>query len=144
MKKLTILSLPVILLAIIFFATSLDVSAKKVRKKDLIGTWQICNPDSTAATDVGQVDGVIRYKLITSESFMVTNINTSDKRILNSFWGSYTLEKNIYTEFIQYTDPSWRNIFGEKNSFEIYIKDNLLFIKGTNNPYQEIWIKVND
>ena len=144
MKKLTILSLPVIFVAILIFATSLDANAKKARKKDLIGTWQICNEDSTVATNVGKKDGEIRYKLFSDESFMVSSINIRDKEILNSFWGSYTLKNNVYTEFIEYVHSSWRNILGVKNSFKIHIKGDLLFIKGINNPYSEIWKKVNN
>ncbi len=143
MKKLTILSLPVIFSAILIFATSLDAHARKIRKKDLIGTWQICNPDSTVATNVQNYDGLIRYKVITSRSFMVSSINTNDKEILDSFWGSYTLKNNVYTESVEFVHPSWGNIFGMRNSFEIYIKDNLLFIKGINNQYSEIWKKVD-
>ncbi len=138
--------LPVTITVFLFFAISLNLNAdnKEVQEKDLTGTWQLCNPDSTVATNVGNQEGVIRYKIITSESFMVSDIKMAENALLGSFWGSYTLEKNNYSESIKFATPNWKGLVDTKNSFKLETKNDLLFIKGVDNSHDEIWKKVKE
>ena len=144
MKKLKILSVPVILVCIVLFTVSYNANAQRRIQKKLIGTWQVCNPDSTVAKDLYDAGDIARYKIITKETFMVSDFAPERKVVLNSFWGTYTVEKGVYTEFIQYTTPGFSNVFGVMNSFKVEIKKDFMFIKGTNNDLDEIWKKVKD
>jgi transcriptional regulator with XRE-family HTH domain len=147
MKKLTILSLPVILTAIIIFTSSIDVNArnKKIREKDLVGTWQLCSlKDSLPVTNYNGRKGQKRYKLITPETFMVVDFVDQPKKMYAAFMGAYNLKQNVYTEFLQYTGSGYEKYLGSKNSFDIYIEDGFMFIKGNNNSYNEIWMKIHE
>lgn len=143
-KKLKILSVPVILVCIVLFTMSYNANAQSRIQKKLIGTWQLCNPDSIVAKNVYNKRDIAKYKIITKETFMLSDFTPDRKIVFNSFWGTYTVEKGVYTEFIQYTTPGYRNLFGEMNSFEVEIKKDFMFIKGINNDSDEIWKKVKD
>ena len=147
MKKSSLLSLPVIVLLLIFnISCKVNVKDKKINIEDLIGNWQLCYPDGKVRTDVFDEEGLVRYKQITAESFMVTHINLNDKKLLGSFWGRCVLENNIYTEYIQYKDSYWEKIplFKGNTSYNISIKENLLYIQKINGNFKETWVKIND
>ncbi len=144
MKKLKILSIPVILVCIVLLTVSYNANAQRRIQKKLIGTWQVCNPDSTLATKLYDSEDMSRFKVITNETFMVMDFTNARKQIHGTFWGTYTVEKGVYTEFIQYTNPNFSNVFGIMNSFKVEIKNDFMFIKGTNNDLDEIWKKVKD
>lgn len=143
MRKLTILSLPVILTTILILTINSDANArnKKIHKKDLIGTWQCCGLDSIPEN----IDGNVSYKQISTNTITMSTINLSENLIVSSFCASYTLEKNILTEFIEYTDNGhWHKFLGKKNAFKIRIEGDLMFKEGVNNPYKEIWKRVDE
>jgi len=139
MKKLLILSTPVIL---IFLFIGLQSSAQRRLHKKMIGTWQICHEDSTINNNVfGK--GFAQYKTISENTFMNGDIQIQHKTIYNTIWGSYSLKNRIYTEFVEYTGSGYHNALGEKNSFEVRVEGDLLFLQGLNNGYgKTIWKKV--
>lgn len=57
------------------------------------------------------------------------------------FIGSYTIDNDVYTETINLTDKNVSSFKGVKNSFKFRIEKDLLYLKGTNNQYDEIWKK---
>ncbi len=147
MKKLTILSLPLILLSVFLIMSNFDANArtKKVRQKDLIGTWQLCsNKDSLPETNYNGKEGQVRYKLITPKSFMVVDVMVGSKEMYAAFMGNYTIEKSIYTEYLELAGQGYGHYLGAKNIFDVYIKDGLLFVRGANNHYNEIWVKLDE
>jgi len=147
MKKLTILSLPLILLSVLLIMSNLDANArsKRVRQKDLLGTWQLCsNEDSLPDTNYNGREGQVRYKLITPESFMVVDVVVNSKEMYAAFMGDYTIEKSIYTEYLKLSGRNYKQYLGEKNILDVYFKDGLLFVRGANNHYNEIWMKLED
>lgn len=116
-----------------------DVNAQNaVNRSDLVGTWQQC--DSTGKALVMDA-GVIEYKLITPENFAVLQVRKESGVFMAIFFGTYTVENNVYTEMLDYTTPSMAIAKGGKNMFNISIKNNLLYIKGINNSYNQIWKK---
>ena len=115
-------------------------------KDSLTGTWQMCNlKDSLVETNYSGRNGLVRYKIITPETFMVIDIQKDHKALYGAFIGTYTVDKNVYTEYLKYAGNGYQKYLGEKNSFTIKIKKGLLFIKAINNKYDdEIWAKVKD
>ena len=85
MKKLLILSTPVILLLLFI---GLQSSAQCNLHKKMIGTWQICNKDSTINTNYWD-EGFMKYKIISENSFMNADIKKEHKTIHNTIWGTY-------------------------------------------------------
>jgi len=141
MKKLNVLFIPAILVCIVFLAVSYNANAQRRLQKKIIGTWQVCNPDSTVAKNLYNTVDKSRYKVITDETFMLMDFSAK-KQINGSLWGTYTLGKGDYTEFVQYTSPDFKNLHGGRYSYKIEIKDDLMIIYGINHESREIWKKV--
>jgi len=137
MKKLSFKVFMV--LAILATTISCSVERQAINsKRNLIGTWQQCNnADSLVRTDRYGEKGMISQKIISSDSFALTDIQTNEKNVLGTIIGSYTVDKDTYTEFCQYTDFRYRNHFGEKNSFNFKIKKDLMFINRTLSGLQD-------
>ncbi|WP_340112829.1 hypothetical protein [Maribellus mangrovi] len=141
MKKLKILTIPVILGCIVFLVACNNQPS--IQEK-LIGTWQLCNPDGTVTTNLYDSEDMSRYKLITKETFMVMDFTNKSQQILGVINGTFTVENGVYNESIQYTNANFRGYLNKMNSFTIEIKKDYMFIKGTNNDLDEIWKKVKD
>lgn len=146
MKNLVVLSFTVlgVCVGILLFGMS-NKSSTEVKKTDLVGTWQICNRNT------GQLDtiyagqsGVIRYKIITPSKFMNVDIMPSKKIMYTAFRGNFDVNNGIYTESIELTAPNYYPYLGQKNDFKIKIEGDFLYIKGINNPYDEMWKKVKE
>lgn len=144
MKRLKILFIPVILVCILLLAVSYNANAQRRLQKKIIGTWQICGSDSTVLTNLYNTADKSRYKVITNETFMLTDFAGEKKQINHSLWGTYTLKKGDYTEFVQYTSPDFINLRGGMYAYKIEIKDDLMIIYGINRESREIWKKVKD
>lgn len=144
MKKLSFKVFLVLAMLVTTISCSVERQAMN-SNRNLIGTWQLCNKtDSLIQTDRYGDKGMISQKIISSDSFTLADIQKNEKNVLGTIIGPYTVNKNIYTEFCQYTDFRYRNHFGEKNSFKYKIENDLMFIKGINNEVDEIWKKVKE
>ena len=66
------------------------------------------------------------------------------KEMYAAFMGNYTIEKSIYTEYLELAGQGYGHYLGAKNIFDVYIKDGLLFVRGANNHYNEIWVKLDE
>jgi hypothetical protein len=136
MKKVRIISLALVLM----FCCSMP--AISGLKSKIVGTWQLCNKFTQQVdTSYGETSQM-RYKMITPTNFMVLEVKYDLKVLYGAFLGSYTLEKDVYTEFIDYAGSGYGLYLGQGNRFKIKIKGDLMFIKGINNPYEEVWKKV--
>lgn len=136
MKKVLALSLTLILI----FGCSL--SALGSLKSKIVGTWQLCDKQTQQVDTTYNDFNQMRYKLITPTNFMVTEVKYYDKVLYGGFLGTYTLEKDVYTEFIDLTGAGYKIYQGQGNRFKIKIKGDLMYIKGLNNPYDEVWKRV--
>jgi transcriptional regulator with XRE-family HTH domain len=143
MKKLTILSIIFLSFCAVIFSACL--SSKKVinDQKAMLGTWQIMSngvPDTTYGGQPGQ----IRYQTITSNRFMVTDIQYSKKQIYAAFSGSYILDpqNKTYSVLIEAIGgPGYAQYMdGKIGTFNYRLKDSLLYLKG--NGYDEVWKRV--
>lgn len=111
-------------------------------KNALIGTWQICNSEGVVEQNLYGNKDQIRYKIISSDKFTLIDLNSRYNKVLNSFVGSYTVDKNIYKEHILFTNSNFNNLLGDTYSYKYKIKDDLLTIEGIGNPYSETWKRV--
>lgn len=131
-------------IVILFLGLSSN-SFNKVSKDDLIGTWQICNR-STGQLDTcyGGHYGLIRYKIITPAKFMNVDILPGKKIMFGAFSGAYDIRMDVYTESIELTGPYYDRYLGQKNDFKITLQGDILYIKGINNPFDEMWRRVKE
>jgi len=136
MKKVLALSLTLILI----FGCSL--SAADSLKSKIVGTWQLCNKQTLQVDTTFNDFNQMRYKLITPTNFMLTEVKYYNKVLYGGFFGTYTLEEDIYTETIDLAAAGYKLFLGQKNSFQIKIEGDMMYIKGLNNPYDEVWKRV--
>jgi transcriptional regulator with XRE-family HTH domain len=134
MKKLLILS--TIAICMVFLFTGMT-SAQSTDTNKLIGTWQLCDANGNMTTT-----GSARMKIISSESFVVTEVDQNNKFYNGYFLGTYTFEKDVYTETINYTSSAMYQYKGVKNSFKVEFKGDLMYVKGIGNSFNEIWKRV--
>ena len=74
---------------------------------------------------------------------MNADIHKEHKKVHNTIWGTYSLKKHIYTEFVEYRSYGYNDLLGERNPFEIKIEGDLMFLNGLNeNCGKTIWKKV--
>ena len=131
MKKLIILSS--ITICMVFLFSSLT-KAQSVDKTKLIGTWQLCDGNAKAATT-----GSVRVKIISDESFSVLEVDQDKSYFSGYFIGTYTLDNDVYTETITFTNPAMYQYKGVTNKFKIEFKGDLMYVNGIGNSYNEIW-----
>ena len=140
MKKLSILS--VLTIGGILFLSSLTTNAQnKTRiKESLLGTWQLCDASGKTA-----ISGNVRYKVITPETFVVLELNKDNHTFSGDFVGNYSVNNDgEYTESISYTYSNYTSFQNAKNTFKVEFKDDLMYMKGVNNSFNEVWKKVSN
>lgn len=138
MKKLLILS-AIIIGMVFLFSDFSKAQSSSFDKSKLVGTWKLC--DSSGNVDL---TGNGRYKIISSNTFVVVEADQKNSFISSDFLGTYTLENDTYVETINLTNPSMHQYKGIKNSFKIEFKGDLMYSKGIGNPYNEIWKRVDN
>ena len=139
MKKQLILS--ALTFCIVFLFSSICIAqTSSIDKTKLIGIWQQCD---SLGNPVQSESGFTEYKVLTPESFTVLKANKETGVFVGIFFGSYSLENDTYIETLTYATPQLISIKGTKNLFNIAFKNNLLYISGINNPYKQIWEKVD-
>jgi len=140
MKKLSVLS--VLAVGTILFFSSLNTHAqnKAKLKESMQGTWQMCDSAGNVVTT-----GNVRYKVITPETFVVLEVNKDTRNFSGDFVGTYTVGNDgEYTESIGYTYSCYSSYQNAKHVFKVEFKNDLMYVKGVNNPWTEVWKKVSN
>lgn len=135
MKKLVILS--TITFLFIFLSSGLT-SAQTIDNSMLVGKWQLCDESGNLVKN-----GNARVKIITTESFTVTEINQDIKALSIYFIGSYELKDGVYAETITFANSQLQSFIGQTNKFGIELKGELMYLKGMGNPYNEVWRRIS-
>lgn len=137
MKKLTILT--TLVLCIIFAGTSFMRAQKTENNNQLVGTWIQCNAQGEAMYS----NNTTEIKAITPETFTVMFIDKQKKLFVGELMGTYTLDKDTYTETITHSNSQIVGYTGRVNIFKITFKGDLLILEGQNNTYNQTWKRVN-
>ena len=134
MKKLLILS--AITICGIFLFTGIT-NAQSVKSSKIIGTWQLCNA-------LGEIinTGQCEFKIIKPSSFVVYRLNKDSSTFVSLFQGQYTYKDSIYVEKIDFTNRQLKSYKGVQHEFKIKFKDDLMYIVGINNSYNQIWKRI--
>jgi transcriptional regulator with XRE-family HTH domain len=142
MKKLTILSIFFLTICTVIFTACLSNKKALSDEKSLIGTWQITRNGIVDTTYNGQ-NGLIRYKVITANRFVVTDIMYKQKIMYAAMEGSYTVDQGhkTYSELVENAGNGYTQYMnGKIGTYNYKIVDSLWYIKG--NGYDEVWKKV--
>ncbi|GAA3963114.1 transcriptional regulator with XRE-family HTH domain [Mucilaginibacter dorajii] len=142
MKKLTILSIFSLTVCTVILSACLSTKKAISSPNPLVGTWQILNSNGIRDTMYSNQQGLTRYKMITTDRFIVLDVLYKQGLMAAAMSGPYTIDNNIYTENITTAGNGYNRFLGAKNAFKYKITDSLLYINGINNPYNEVWKKV--
>ena len=109
---------------------------------DIIGTWALVGtPDH-----IGKVPTAgARLKFFTGKYSCMTQSDPKTGVVMFHHGGTYSLDGDEYTESLQYAGASMINYLGRTNGhFTLKIDDNLLTSIGKDNPWKEVWERVDD
>ena len=115
-----------------------------VPNNSIVGTWKLLERSAKP------VENYLQIKMITETQFSWT-IYTLQGIMMSSAGGTYTLEGNVYTEFLKATSPNMKSYLDSKGVFTVEIKDNKLYQKGTLEGtfgnitiIDEVWERLDD
>ena len=141
----TLLFVPLIAFLVLAFSQSGTGQNVNRPNNSIVGVWKLVERNGKP------VEGYQRIKMITETQFSWTTYS-SDGMALQSAGGTYTLEGNVYTEFLKTTSDNMKSYLASKGVFTVEIKDNKLYQKGTlgNNvnsskqSFDEVWKRVDN
>lgn len=110
----------------------------------IVGTWKLQSSKYGNGPLVIPADSIMRIKLITPTHFIWIHYIGSQKEIMQSAGGRYTLEGDVYTESIDF-GLNMKNFIGTKSIFNIKTEGDKMFISGTLSgglEIEETWEKV--
>ncbi|MEM6841877.1 MAG: DUF5004 domain-containing protein [Bacteroidota bacterium] len=101
-------------------------------RQAMLGTWVLA--ESSA-------DDITRLKYWGLDRWAITNFNTTTGEVIFHHGGTYTLSGNEYTETITFAAEGTQDLIGTTYSFEIEIHGNTFTQRGTDNTFNEQWIR---
>lgn len=109
---------------------------------ELIGTWALVGTPG----HVGKVpEAGARLKFFTGKYSCMTQSDPKTGIVMFHHGGTYSLDGDEYTESLEYAGASTINYLGRTNNhFRLKIDDNLLTSIGIDNPWKEVWQRVDD
>jgi len=140
-----LLFVPLIALLVLAFSQLGTSQNANHPNNSIVGVWKLIEVNGKP------IEGIQRIKLITETQFSWTTYS-SGGIALQSAGGTYTLEGNVYTEFLKTTSDNMKSYLASKGVFTVEIKDNKLYQKGTlgNNvnsskqSFDEVWKRVDN
>lgn len=142
-----------IVLVIVTFITLLTIGAtneKKVKSSrksnQITGTWELklykYGSGSDGFTEASP--GTCRIKLINDTHFTWVTFDRNTRKVLSSAGGTYTLDKDNYTESIDY-GLGMDSYLGNKPVYNIKVEGDNLFLSGelvSGYKIEEVWLRV--
>ncbi|MDR0811774.1 MAG: hypothetical protein LBN23_05855 [Paludibacter sp.] len=132
MKKLFIIGL--------FCIVAMTISAQQyVVNEQLVGRWELCTPDGKIMASPN-----VRQKIYTENSYVVLEVNKETNTTLVDFVGTVVAEsEGKIVETPIYTNEMIKNMLAKKFSFFYIIEGDHLYLKGIDNSFNEIWVKIS-
>lgn len=131
-----------VILAIGFiFITVNPVKAQSADvNEQLTGRWELCTPDGKIVERPN-----VRQKIYTKNSYVVLEVDKSDNTTYVDFIGTITAEsEDKITETVIYTDSRIKPMLSRSFKFFYKIEGSYLYLKGIDNSFNEIWVKISD
>jgi hypothetical protein len=114
-------------------------------KSPIEGAWKVVGVKAEGQDDYQKVD-YNQYKLVTNGHFIWAASDPNSGAMLNAAGGTYTIEKNQYTERIQYAQTyDLRALVGKDQKFTWKVEGDKWFHTGTLSSGQqidELWERV--
>ena len=104
----------------------------------LTGRWELCPPN-------GQANPNVRQKVYVKDSYVVLEVDKSDNTAYVDFIGKISHDgEGRITETVIYTDSRIKHMLSRNFKFSYKVEGQYLYLKGIDNKFDEIWIKVSD
>jgi hypothetical protein len=130
-----------LLITALFCMTAMTMFAKKpVVNEQLIGRWELCTPEGKMMETP-----VVRQKIYTNDSYVVLEVNKENNTTTVDFIGTVVAEsKEKIIETPIYTHSAITGMLSRNFSFFYKIEGVHLYLKGIDNSFNEIWVKVSN
>lgn len=108
--------------------------------KELTGTWIYAGePGSTNPPVIDRQ----RLKFCVDGYWCDTDSDPKTHAVVIHHGGIYSLKNGNYVETCQYANPTTMDLIGEDVKFDFKIEDNTLTLIGKNNPWKEVWQRLD-
>ncbi|RYD20558.1 MAG: hypothetical protein EOP88_14615 [Verrucomicrobiaceae bacterium] len=107
-------------------------AAEKAAPAGIYGSYELKLPD-----------GGIRKRTISHGRWMITQSFLSGELMFHH-GGSYIFDGKNYIEKVEYAAPSTEKLIGNNHKFIITVQDGAIHMKGVENPWDEVWERVDD
>jgi len=107
--------------------------------KDLTGTWvYVSNLGGPSGTPNPN-----RMKFCAGGYWCDTETDAKTGVVVIHHGGYYSLKGQKYVETCQFANPTTMDLIGQDVKFDIKIEGNTLTLKGLNNPFNEVWKRLD-
>lgn len=142
MKFLSLIATVATILFLSGCSSSKSVTKNMDYTQNFIGTWQIATSDGELDTNLYGRQNETSLKIFSSKDFSVNSIHLINRKVLKSFVGTYTVDNETITEYIEYKSDGYPLISSQIYRYKYRIENDLLYIQGMDNNFSEVWKKI--
>jgi hypothetical protein len=123
------------------FVTANSMKAQNaVVDNRLVGRWELCSPDGKRIERPN-----VRQKVYTKNSYVVLEVDKNASNTYVDFIGTITAEsEDKITERVIYTHSHIKHMMSRSFQFFYKIESDYLYLKGIDNAFNEIWVRISD
>lgn len=89
-------------------------------------------------------DGSVRKRFISNGRWAITQSHPTSGDLIFHHGGSYIFDGKNYIEKVEYAASTTKNLIGNNHKFIITVKEGAIHMKGVDNPWDEVWVRVED
>jgi len=113
---------------------------KPVVDEQLIGRWELCTLEGKVMETPN-----VRQKIYTKNSYVVLEVNKEDSVTVVDFIGTLTaVDESKITETPVYSNSKIKYMLSRGFNFFYKIEGDRLYLKGIDNSYNEIWVRISN
>ncbi len=106
----------------------------------LVGRWELCTPEGKVMTNP-----YVRQKVYTKNSYVVLEVDKSNNITLVDFIGTITAESDDkIIEQVLYPNAQIKHMLSKSFKFFYKIEGDYLYLKGMDNTFNEIWVRISE
>ncbi|MEA4975637.1 MAG: hypothetical protein VB046_07880 [Paludibacter sp.] len=106
----------------------------------LVGRWELCTPEGKVMTNPN-----VRQKVYTKNSYVVLEVDKTNNITFVDFIGTITAESgDKIVEQVIYPNAQIKNMLSKSFKFFYKIEGDYLYLKGMDNTFNEIWVRISE
>jgi hypothetical protein len=108
--------------------------------EQLVGRWELCTPEGKPMES-----SKVRQKIYTKKSYVVLEVDKESSTTYVDFIGKITPEsEDKIAETVVCTHSQLTLMLSKSFKFFYKVEGDRLYLKGIDNAFNEIWIKISD